>query len=402
MDDRSYQDSQSPSGAGVMASQSIGVVAIGRNEGGRLRACLESARRDCAAVVYVDSGSTDGSVELAKSLGVNVVNLDLSKPFTAARARNEGYARLREIAPAIDAVQFVDGDCEIVAGWIDSARAMLASDPKIAIVCGRRRERFPRASIYNRLCDMEWNTPIGVAIACGGDALIRSLAFDQVNGYDPAIIAGEEPEMCVRLRQLGWTIHRINAEMTLHDAAMTRFGQWWKRSLRSGHAYAQGYFLHGRKESSRDTAPRPVPATADQQQSSTSDTPSMGPGAVSRERFRKREVRSIEKWATGPILLTLAGVFVLSAVTPKACYLGALPLLLYPVLAVRIALSRLRRHLAGESTGDALLYGTFVVLGKFPQWLGICRFRSAHRRGEQVALIEYKDPAGLHGGNRPG
>ncbi len=354
----------------AISRQTIGVVAIGRNEGERLRACLQSARRDCVAVVYVDSGSTDGSALLAKSLGVHVVDLDLSKPFTAARARNEGYARLRDIAPDVQAVQFVDGDCEIIEGWIQKAASVLRANHRIAVVCGRRRERFPNSSIYNKLCDMEWNTPIGPAVACGGDALIRVAAFDQVGGYNPAIIAGEEPEMCVRLRQLGWTIHRIDAEMTLHDAAITRFGQWWKRSLRSGHAYAQGYFLHGQSGST--------------------------------EPFRQREVRSIEKWATVPILLSLLGVLLLSAVARHWWYFGPLPLLLYPVLIVRVALNRRRRQLSGESARDALLYGTFVVLGKFPQWFGICLFRSAHRRGEQVALIEYKGASGWNGGNRPG
>jgi GT2 family glycosyltransferase len=121
----------------------------------------------------------------------------------------------------------------------------MASNPKAAVVCGRRRERYPEATIYNRLCDMEWDTPIGQAKSSGGDALIRRSAFEQVRGYDPSVIAGEEPEMCVRLRAAGWQIWRIDAEMTLHDAAMTRFGQWWKRNVRAGHAYAEGFHRHG-------------------------------------------------------------------------------------------------------------------------------------------------------------
>ena len=246
---------------------SVGVVAIGRNEGERLRACLLSAVRDAAAVVYVDSGSTDGSVELARSLGVHVVPLDMSIPFTAARARNEGCATLCDTLQHLQAVQFVDGDCEILPGWIAAAAAVLDADTDTAVVCGRRRERFPGASVYNRLCDMEWNTPVGVARACGGDALIRLSAFQQVGGYDPAVIAGEEPELCVRLRAAGWIIRRIDHEMTLHDAAMTRLGQWWKRNVRAGHAYAQGNAMHG------------------------------GPP----ERFREREVRSIRVWGVGPI-----------------------------------------------------------------------------------------------------
>ena len=332
-----------------------GVVAIGRNEGDRLRACLMSARRDCSLVVYVDSGSTDGSVALARSLGVHVVELDLSTPFTAARARNEGFHHLLKIDPAIDAVQFVDGDCEIVDGWIAAASAQMAANPRAAVVCGRRRERSPGDSIYNRLCDLEWNTPIGQVAACGGDALIRTSAFLEVGGYNPAVIAGEEPEMCLRLRARGWTIHRIAAEMTLHDAAMTRFWQWWKRNVRSGHAYAQGQAMHGRPP----------------------------------DNYRRQEVRSIKFWAVWPLFI--AGILTgsIAAGRPRWAWLGLAPLLLYPLLALKIARQRLRR---GESKGDALLYGLAVVFGKFPQHQGLRTFRKALRSGRSSAIIEYKAP----------
>ncbi|MEO9123976.1 MAG: glycosyltransferase, partial [Microcoleus sp.] len=201
----------------------IGLVAIGRNEGVRLEACLQSAIDKVALVVYVDSGSTDGSLELARSLGADTVELDLSTPFTAARARNEGFARLLELAPDIEFVQFVDGDCEVVDGWLDRAQRELTACPDVAAVCGRRRERYPEATIYNQLCDIEWDTPVGETKACGGDSMMRSAAFEQVEGFNPTLIAGEEPELCVRLRQKDWKIIRLDAEMTLHDAQMTSF-----------------------------------------------------------------------------------------------------------------------------------------------------------------------------------
>lgn len=223
----------------------VGLVAIGRNEGDRLRVCLEAARAQALPTVYVDSNSTDQSVSVAKSLGAEVVNLDLSIPFTAARARNEGAARLLALYPQLEFIQFVDGDCELNPAWVGRALAEFKSRPKAAVVCGRRRERFPDQTIYNHLCDLEWDTPIGQAKSCGGDAMIRRSAFEEVKGYNPSVIAGEEPEMCVRLRHVGWEIWRIDAEMTLHDAAMTRFGQWWKRNVRAGHAFAEGYHRHG-------------------------------------------------------------------------------------------------------------------------------------------------------------
>ena len=216
----------------------IGAVVIGRNEGERLRRCLRSIPEG-VRVVYVDSASTDASVSLARQHGAAVVQLDLARPFTAARARNEGFDRLLAVWPTADYVQFIDGDCELEPGWLELAVAELEEHAELALVCGRRRERFPDHSFYNRLCDDEWNTPIGPSDACGGDALMRVGAIRGIGAYDPAIIAGEEPEMCARLRGEGWRIWRLDAPMTIHDAAMDRFGQWWKRAVRGGYGYAQ-------------------------------------------------------------------------------------------------------------------------------------------------------------------
>jgi GT2 family glycosyltransferase len=324
----------------------LGIVAIGRNEGERLRACLRSVVGENRVVVYVDSGSTDGSVGMARSMGADVVELDLSTPFTAARARNEGFARVMKIDPNVELVQFIDGDCEVVASWLDRAADELNKDAKLAVVCGRRRERHPEATVYNRLCDMEWDTPIGDAKACGGDAMIRASAFRDVNGYDPSVIAGEEPEMCVRLRQRSWTIRRINAEMTLHDAAMTRFGQWWKRNLRAGHAAAEGYAMHG--------APP--------------------------ERHGAHRVRS--NWIYGIVL----PLIVLALAWPTRGISLAL-LLAYPLLAWRVAGHERRQ---GRSPRDAQLYGFFVALGKFPQAIGQARYHWGRMAGHRSGLIEYK------------
>lgn len=224
---------------------SVGLVAIGRNEGERLKRCLRSAKPQVSQLVYVDSGSTDDSVAFARSLGVHVVELDPSVPFTAGRARNEGLRRLVASMPEAEYVQFVDGDCELDPNWIAVARVELESKPEVAVVCGRRRERFPDASVYNRLCDIEWNTPVGEALACGGDFLVRRSAFEEVGGFRPDLIAGEEPDLCARLRQKGHRVLRLDAEMTLHDAAMTEFSQWWKRNMRSGHATAEAWYRRG-------------------------------------------------------------------------------------------------------------------------------------------------------------
>ncbi len=326
----------------------IGLVAIGRNEGDRLRQCLESVIGKVSQVVYVDSGSTDGSVELAQSLGVDVVQLDLSIPFTAARARNVGCDRLLELMPNIEYVQFVDGDCEVVNGWLESAQETLNAEKSTVVVCGRRRERFSHLTIYNRLCDIEWDTPIGEAKACGGDAMMRVASFQAVGGYNPELIAGEEPELCIRLRKNGGKIQRVNAEMTLHDAQMTHFSQWWKRAVRAGHAYAEGAWLHG----------------------------------SSPEYHWVKETRSI--LFLGFIMPLLASIGVMPTKGLSLLLLAIYPLLTYKIYQYSCSLGLVRK--------DALLFSVSCSLAKFPQAQGIMRFYWGKLFSQPSRLIEYNLP----------
>ncbi|MBU1235890.1 MAG: glycosyltransferase family 2 protein [Gammaproteobacteria bacterium] len=326
-----------------MKSEAIGVVVIGRNEGVRLERCLKSVLGRVAGVVYVDSGSTDNSVSMARGMNIEVVELDMSVPFTAARARNEGFERLLTKLPEIRYVQFVDGDCEVVPGWIEKAEAFLNSRPDVAAVCGRRRERFPENSAYNLLCDIEWDTPTGEAKSCGGDALMRADALSAAGGYRPDLIAGEEPELCVRLRAAGWKVWRLGEEMTLHDAAMTRFGQWWKRTQRSGHAYAEGAYLHG--------APP--------------------------ERHGVADSRRIWLWGLFIPLAILLAVIV-------AGWPGLLLAAIYPLQVVRLAIK------GDRSTRENWLYAFFLVLGKFPELQGQLKFHLNRLSAGKTTLIEYK------------
>ena len=325
-----------------MKLENVGVVVIGRNEGERLVGCLASVRAVAGNIIYVDSGSTDGSIAAAKQTGASVVILDLSQPFTAARARNEGFAALKALMPSIRFVQFVDGDCTLAQHWIDKALAFIEQREDVAIVCGRRRERYPTVSVYNRLFDIEWDSPIGEASACGGDALVRVRAFEAVGEFRPELIAGEEPELCVRLREKGWKIWRLDAEMTQHDAAMSRFGQWWVRSVRSGYGFAEVARLH----------------------------------KASPFRIWARAIPSAIFW----------GCFL-----PATIIVGGLihPLLLcaaliYPLKVCWIAIRR------GIASADVWTYAGLTMLAKFAQTRGILKFYWRSSRGQSSKLIEYK------------
>jgi len=323
-----------------------GVVVIGRNEGERLLRCLRSLSALAAQTVYVDSGSTDGSVALARSFEIEVVELDLSKPFTAARARNDGFRRLLEIHPGLSFVFFVDGDCQVVEGWPAKAVRFLSVRPDVAVVFGRRRELYPERSIYNMLCDLEWeDASPGETRFCGGDACMRVSALQQVQGYRSDLICGEEPELCVRLRRAGWRVWHVSEPMTVHDAALHHFSQWWIRMLRGGYAFALGASIHG--------APP--------------------------ERHWVKECQ--RAWLWGLVIPTtiLALGFIFS-------WWMLCLLLVYPAHVVYLATRMGRKHISHKNWLRAFA----LVLCKFPEMLGQLKF-AFHRYGRvHPHLIEYK------------
>jgi GT2 family glycosyltransferase len=326
----------------MISQTNIGAVVIGRNEGQRLVNCLKSLRNEISLVVYVDSGSTDFSIENAKHYGAECVLLESDIPFTAARARNAGFERLKEMPAPPDAVQFLDGDCRLEKGYLAKAATALAKDPAVAVVTGWRAEIDPDASVFNEMCDHEWHGPVGDIIACGGDMMVRASAFDQVGGFNPKVIAAEDDEFCTRLRKAGWRLQRLPISMTHHDANMLHFSQWWNRAVRTGHGFEQVNDLH--------------------------------PEYFVRERRRM--------WIYAGVL-PLLGLF------------GALfywPLLV-GVLAVFTA-SYLRTALGLVRSGlprlRAAHHAFYLFLSKFPNIVGAATYHKRKRKGADMEIIEYK------------
>ena len=321
----------------------IGFVVIGRNEGQRLVACLSSLKDYLPQAIYVDSGSTDNSVKNAQSIGFHVCVLDMSVPFTAARARNIGFNQLIQHYPHLKYVHFLDGDCILEANWINQALSFIQNNPEIAVVCGRRSEIHPEQSIYNYMCDLEWDTPIGLTKACGGDALFSVSAFKAANGYRDSLIAGEEPELCLRIRQLGFKVWRLDALMTKHDAAIFKFSQWWKRSKRTGYAYAEGAYLHGNPPESH---------------------------------WVKERNRGLI-WALGIPFVCLIAMWY----NP----IFGLLLCIYPI---QIIINALKFKHLGKF---ALMQSSFFMLGKFSETAGQLKYYYNRMLNKNSQLIEYKD-----------
>lgn len=327
----------------------LSVVVIGRNEGVRLRRCLQSISemRDpgCAVeVIYVDSASTDDSVELAKSMGAKVVSVRPVRP-TAAIGRNAGWRHAR--SPFI---LFLDGDTILEPNFVAEAMPMFR-DEQISVIWGHRREINIRASFYNRVLDLDWISPTGYTDYCGGDALIRRDVLELIRGYDENLIAGEEPEMCRRMRALGFRILHVDHLMTRHDLAMTKWSQYWKRATRTGYAYAE----------------------------------------VS-ERFRQTSMPFWEYEArANRIRAILHGAVLAVGLSSSLMLLDLWPLtgigIFYGILVLRTAV---KMRWKSKSFYTLLLYGLHSHLQQLPIYWGQIQYLKDRRAGKKRGLIEYK------------
>ena len=326
------------------SAQNLAIVAIGRNEGQRLKSCLRAALGGAQTVVYVDSGSTDGSADFARAAGCHV--LQLAPPFSAARARNEGFAYALSIDPNVGVVQFLDGDCELVDGWLDCGMVALGARLDAAIVFGHVREIHPEASIYNQLFDLEWRQTPGEIDACGGIFMVRPEVFRAAGGFRPEVIAAEDNEFCIRVRQSGGKILLLDTVMVRHDAAMKKFSEWWRRARRTGHAFAQVAALHGDSE----------------------------------ERYFVRDCRRV--WIWGLIIPVVA--------LGLAFFTHGWSLLLLAAYPLQFAWIFLYGRKRGWSIREAAIYAYFTVLTKFPAVEGMIAFYSRRLRGKTPTIMEHK------------
>lgn len=329
-------------------SAAIAAVVIGRNEGPRLDESLRSVAEAGILAVYVDSGSTDDSLAIAEARGVPVVELESSRPFSAARARNAGLREAMKRWPESEFVQFLDGDCTLDPAFPGAAVEEFGRQPDCAIVTGHLSERNPDASIYNRLCAIEWRSPAGRIEnmnALGGIMAARIAALVEVGGFDEQAIAGEEPDLGVRLGLAGYSIIKIDRPMATHDAQILRFGQWWRRAVRAGHALAHRYARHGH----------------------------------TRFHDGKREIRSVFFWGFALPLLII--VLLWPSRGLSLLLLGG-----YAVLGWRVYRYYVRIGIPSE---DARVAARFIVYGKFAEFVGILRYGVNRLRG-RFHIIEYK------------
>lgn len=337
-----------------MISPEVSIVVIGRNEGARLERCLRSVnaiKRPAGGVelLYVDLASTDNSVRVAQLLRARTIVVDESD-LTAGRARNIGWRAVRG-----EFILFLDADAVLDPEFVVRALAAF-EDIRVAIVWGHRRELAPDVSIFQRVLDLDWIYPPGLSEFCGGDALMRRSALIARRGFDESLIAGEEPELCSRIRASGGRILHLDLPMTAHDIAVTCVSQYVKRAMRAGYAYA---------EVSQRVIESNFPCWREAQRN---------------------------QWRA----LLLSGLF-LATMLASLWARGPAPLFAFASLfAVLVLRSAYESRWKTSSPFTLLLYGIHSHLQQLPIFWGQCQYWRDRKAGKKRTLIEYKGTASCH------
>lgn len=216
------------------------------NEEAKIARAIESALAAAKGfpssieIVVADSLSTDRTVEIAARYPVRVVQ------FTRVEDRGCGAGvQLGYQHSCGEYIYLLDGDMELVPGFLAEAYRVMQSDSRLAGVAGlledtRVNNAFDRIRVANRAAarpgELDW---------LDGGGLYRRTAIDAVGGYaaNRNLKAYEEAELGLRLRAAGWKLLRLplpGVRHTGHDAGtLVLLARHW----RSRRAMAAGVLL---------------------------------------------------------------------------------------------------------------------------------------------------------------
>ena len=214
------------------AEPQVTVIVPVRNGARFLPTCLGSIASDPypdgrRELVVADNGSTDGTAELAASLGARVMS---KHGVPVSVLRNEGVRQ-----SSGDLLAFIDVDHEIAPGWLAAAVRIL-NDPRV-VAAGAPCHPPPTPTwvqaMYNAMRDHA-DRPIETRWLGAGNMVVRRSAFEGVGGFDGSLEACEDVDLSRRLRKAGGRLVNTPEMVNQHFGDPATLGELFRGELWRG------------------------------------------------------------------------------------------------------------------------------------------------------------------------
>ncbi|MCD4832937.1 MAG: glycosyltransferase [Bacteroidales bacterium] len=225
----------------------ISFIIIGRNEGWKLTKCLKSvyktivvnALTDCE-VIYVDSKSTDDSIERVKCFKETKI-FQLTGKINAAIARNIGVKESRG-----DVLFFIDGDMEINPEFLLLVYSE-ESGLKYPFVSGQLKNF--NYNEQGKFLNNTWQYKQVLSgdryfTTTGGIFLIERKLWNQEEGMDVRFKRGQDLEFALRLAKNGTKILRKKEIVANHSTiSYTHHSRMWKTVFSGDISFSNSFLL---------------------------------------------------------------------------------------------------------------------------------------------------------------
>ena len=199
----------------------LSVVIIGLNEEKKIGNCIKNIMKATeeipgTEIVYIDSGSTDKTTSIALQNGIRVYQLGKKQLPSPAAGRYVG-----SLVTKGKYIMFVDGDTNIIHGWVSEALKKIESDSKIAMVGGTFL-----ALGKDEICSVDKVSnlePYRSVLKIGGACSIVSReVLEKCGNWNPFVRSEEEEDLANRIH------HFFPEYKILKSSKITAFGWWYK------------------------------------------------------------------------------------------------------------------------------------------------------------------------------